>query len=101
MKAMVKQEPVSLINTRFEPSNIIGTKKFGSGEVMVWGCMSYFDIRKLIALSQKLNNILYVGVLAKNLYESDNIINFNSFFCNMIMLLVILQNIKSIFFENN
>jgi len=68
-----------LINTRFEPSNIIGTKKFSGGGIMVWGCISYFGVGKLVVLDQTLDSISYVRVLSENLYKSANIMNLNSF----------------------
>lgn len=64
------QKVIRSINTRFDEANINKTKKFNGGSVMVWGCMSYKRVGRLVVVDETLNATKYTQLLAENLLES-------------------------------
>lgn len=59
----------------YDPNNIIGIKKFGGGNIMVWGCITYEGVGKIIKVSNKINSQEYCETLYHGLigtYSSKN-----------------------------
>jgi transposase len=62
------------------PENIKGTKKFGGGGVMAWGCISYNGVGKLVVIEGNLDSIKYRRLLSENLHDSAEIMNLDNDF---------------------
>lgn len=52
-------------NQRFDQANIKAVKKFGGGNVMVWGCITSSGVGKIVKISNKMNSAEYCEVLYK------------------------------------
>jgi transposase len=61
------------------PRNITPTLKFGGGSVMVWGCISYHGVGKLVFIEETMDAALYVNILANNLQESAELMGLDAF----------------------
>lgn len=46
-----------------DSTNIKSTKKFGGGNIMVWGCLTSEGVGKILKVSNKINSKEYCGVL--------------------------------------
>ena len=57
-------------NAELEPANLIPTVKHGGGSVMVWGCMSAKGVGKLHFIEGKIDHMMYIDILKKNLRAS-------------------------------
>ncbi|CAK9821629.1 Transposable element Tcb1 transposase [Anthophora retusa] len=57
-------------NEEMHPKNLCSTIKHGGGNVMVWGCISYYGIGKLEFITETMNKMIYLNVLKSNLKES-------------------------------
>jgi transposase len=66
---------------KYKPENISGTKKFGGGSKMLWGCIGYGGVGKLILVEETMDSIRYVRVLSENLFESANDLGLSNTFC--------------------
>lgn len=64
------QKVIRSANTRFNEENILKTRKFKGGSVMVWGCISYNGVGKLVVVDETLNATRYTQLLSENLFES-------------------------------
>jgi transposase len=62
-----------LPGTRYDEANIIGTKKYGGGGVMAWGCISYEGVGRLVVTDTTMDSISYTRLLAEYLHESAEI----------------------------
>ncbi len=54
----------------YEPKNLVPTVKFGKAKIMVWGCISYQGVGKLVFVDGTLNSAKYINLLANNLPSS-------------------------------
>jgi len=57
---------------RLQEKNCIPTVKHGGGSVMVWGCISYHGVGRLVIIDGIMDAIQYRRILAENLEESAN-----------------------------
>ena len=55
---------------RFMKENIIETKKFGGGSIMVWACFSYHGVGKLVIIKGIMDAYRYVNILSSSLQPS-------------------------------
>ncbi len=76
---------------QLETSNVQGTKKFGGGNVMVWGCITSTGVGKIVKVSNKINseeytNTLYDGLIgtynSKNMKPSDYVFQQDNASCH-------------------
>lgn len=58
------------VGEAFKLSCTRGTVKFGGGNIMVWGCMSWRGVGLLEFIDDKMNADLYINILKKNLKMS-------------------------------
>jgi hypothetical protein len=56
--------------TQLNSENIQTTKKFGGGNIMVWGCITQFGIGKILRVSNKINSEEYFNTLRSGLIET-------------------------------
>jgi hypothetical protein len=54
----------------FVPQNVQGTKKYGGGKIMVWGCVSWEGVGWICWIEGKMNAEMYVGILQDHLLPS-------------------------------
>ena len=54
-------------NERLKKENIQGCKKFGGGNLMVWGCITSEGVGKIIRVSNKINSDQYCNTLYEGL----------------------------------
>ncbi|XP_078038033.1 uncharacterized protein LOC144470587 [Augochlora pura] len=57
-------------NTELNQKNVIPRVKYGDGQVMVWGCMSYHGVGNLAFIDDTMNASIYINVLRNNLLTS-------------------------------
>jgi transposase len=62
----VWREPGKRFNSRYT----IQTVKYGGGNVMAWGCISYNGVGRLVFIEDTMDKYEYVNILANNLQES-------------------------------
>ena len=55
---------------RLMKENIIETKKFGGGSIMVWACFSYHGVGKLVIIKGIMDAYRYVNILSSSLQPS-------------------------------
>jgi transposase len=55
---------------RLMKENIIETKKFGGGSIMVWACFSYHGVGKLVIIKGIMDAYRYVNILSSSLPPS-------------------------------
>lgn len=66
-------------NSRYENKNLSPTIKFGGGNVMVWGCFSFYGVGKLVFIEDKMDKLQYLHILVNNLFTSAEIFNLENF----------------------
>jgi transposase len=54
-------------NKRLKKENVQGCKKFGEGNLMVWGCITSEGVGKIICVSNKINSDQYCNTLCEGL----------------------------------
>ena len=59
-------------NMRLTQKNIIGVKKFGGGNVMIWGILTKNGVGKPLRVSNSMNSKEYCNVLRNGLIETSN-----------------------------
>jgi transposase len=74
------QKVIRPVNTRFDDANITKTRKFKGGSVMVWGCISYYGVGKLVVVDETLNATRYTQLLAEKLHRSATKMAFSNDF---------------------
>ena len=65
---------------RLSLENCVPTVKFFGGSVMVWGCMSYKGVGKLVFIEETMDRFVYKKILAENLKSSCDIFGFSEDF---------------------
>ncbi|CAG8819987.1 12230_t:CDS:1, partial [Gigaspora rosea] len=54
-------------NEPFNERNVIHTKKYGGGSVMVWGCFSSFGVGNIVRIYGTMDGDLYRQILSEDL----------------------------------
>lgn len=62
---------------RLNIANIKGTKKFGGGNLMVWGCITSEGVGKILKITNSMNSKEYCDTLKEGLFETLNMYNMN------------------------
>ncbi len=47
------------------------TVKHAGGSVMIWGCLSWYKVGKLVPIDGRIDATYYINILAENLEESS------------------------------
>lgn len=55
------------INKRFDPKYTKGTVKFGGGNIMVWGCFSWYGLGPLRLVDGKMDRFQYQQILSETM----------------------------------
>ncbi|ORD98244.1 TCB1 [Hepatospora eriocheir] len=58
------------LGDRYKPENTIPTVKHGGGSIMVWGCVSYSCVGRIVFIVKTMNAAMYKQILAQNLRQS-------------------------------
>ena len=61
---------IDTTETGLEKHNVTGTVKFGGGNIMVWGCMTYYGVGHCQLVEGKMNAMQYVEILENSLEKS-------------------------------
>lgn len=61
-------------NEMYDEKCTIKTVKHGGGSIMLWGCMSYNGVGKIVPIEGKLDAKGYVQLLQENLFESAKLL---------------------------
>lgn len=56
--------------TQLLQANVQGTKKFGGGNIMVWGCITSKGVGKILRVSNKINSAEYCNTLLNGLVQT-------------------------------
>ncbi|GBM98942.1 Transposable element Tc1 transposase [Araneus ventricosus] len=54
-------------NEELNSKNLVGTVKYGRGDVLVWGCMSASGLGNLVFIDDIMSHALYLNILRDNL----------------------------------
>ncbi|KAF7685252.1 Transposable element Tcb1 transposase [Cucumispora dikerogammari] len=60
--------------------NITPTRKFGRGSIMVWGCISYERVGRIVLVDETMDSIRYARLLTENFFESASMMELGSNF---------------------
>ena len=63
----------------YETKNLVKTKKFGGGKLLVWGSISARGTGNLVFLSETINAGRYINILANNLFQSAEKMGLDAF----------------------
>lgn len=61
--------------TELKPENIQSTKKFGGGNVMVWGCITSKGVGKILKVTNRINSQQYCDTLLNGLVSTYDLKN--------------------------
>ena len=75
------------------PRNITPTLQFEGGLVMVWVCISYHGVGKMVFIEEIMDAALYVNILANNLQNWQSLWAWMPLFFNKIMIQSTLQSL--------
>ncbi len=64
-------------NLKFDKFNIGALKKFGGGNLMVWGCITAKGVGKFLRVSHKINSKEYCDVLYNGFIKSCEMHNYS------------------------
>ena len=62
--------------SRLDPANINAVKKFGGGNLMVWGCITSKGVGKILRVSNKIKSSEYCNVLFNGFIKTCDMYNY-------------------------
>ncbi|KAF7670490.1 Transposable element Tcb1 transposase, partial [Cucumispora dikerogammari] len=75
-----RQRVLREMGKRHALENIIPTRKFGEGSIMVWGCISYEGVSRIVLVDETMDSIRYARLLTENLFEFASMMGLGSNF---------------------
>ncbi|KAF7685755.1 Transposable element Tcb1 transposase, partial [Cucumispora dikerogammari] len=65
---------------RHSLENIALTRKFGGRSIMIWGCIPYEGVGRIVLVDKTMDSIRYARLLTENLFESASMMGLGSNF---------------------